>query len=760
MAGRVLWHRWILPGLTIVLLTGCPDLFGTDDTDRDTTPPAPVTELVATAGNGEVLLSWTDPEDGDLDHIEIRWSPGDEDPVTVDAGEEGHRITGLANGTPYTFLLVSVDNAGNRSDAADVSATPQIDGATDDDTDADDTDDPDPTDSEWTIGDIGSSIFWTEDTAPELSWDAVEGAASYEVQLADIEATIETGRIRNAESTSLQVEESLGNAAEYRWRVRAVDSDGRRSVWSETYALEIDWNTQITGIRARDDDEISIHWNDLTGAAAYEIQVTRNEAFLENALIRTIDESQYVYDGTLSEGQELYWRIRAIDRVGYVGAWSGIGVLSESLTPREGLLAEYLFSGDATDTSGNGNDGTVNGATLTVDRFGNSESAYSFDGSGDYIGAISTGQNDYDSFTISFWAEWNGQNRVMPIGTHNSDGSTSGYVYFYNDSVYVNFEGDGEYYNANNALKANEWAHYAITNDGDGVLRIYVDGIEVDSASRQYTVHDSYRIGWSYSDYYFGGKIDDVRIYDRPLTEDEIAILTGEGGYVAPVHGLTASVGDERIDLSWTNPAPGTFDRVVVVRSLTGGLETPSDGTVVFSGTETSYTDTDVVNETQYYYAVFAVDTSGAHSRPVVTAATPQETVLFNFEEGTIPDVFSGDWIISSNAYSGDYAMENRNIGDSQSSAVEYAVIMPSSGSFEVSFLYSTSTEGGWDFLRFDVDGTEQNRWSGSNSWSQHTHTVSGTPGDTVTLRWRYTKDGSVSSGSDTVWIDQIEIAW
>jgi len=140
--------------LFIMLSVGCPTPTS-DDPDR--TPPEPVTELTATAGNGEVLLSWTDPEDGDLDHIEIRWSPGDDDPVTVDAGEEGLSITGLTNGTPYTFLLVSVNNASNRSEAADVSATPQIDGATDDDTDPDDTNDSDTTDSEWTIGEIGST---------------------------------------------------------------------------------------------------------------------------------------------------------------------------------------------------------------------------------------------------------------------------------------------------------------------------------------------------------------------------------------------------------------------------------------------------------------------------------------------------------------------------------------------------------------------------------------------------------------------------
>jgi len=50
-----------------------------------------------------------------------------------------------------------------------------------------------------------------------------------------------------------------------------------------------------------------------------------------------------------------------------------------------GLVACYPFNGNANDESGNGNNGTVNGATLTTDRFGNPNSAYSFNGVSDYI---------------------------------------------------------------------------------------------------------------------------------------------------------------------------------------------------------------------------------------------------------------------------------------------------------------------------------------------------------------------------------------
>ena len=53
--------------------------------------------------------------------------------------------------------------------------------------------------------------------------------------------------------------------------------------------------------------------------------------------------------------------------------------------PTTGLVAYYPFNGNANDESGNGNDGIVQGATLTADKFSNQESAYQFDGENDYI---------------------------------------------------------------------------------------------------------------------------------------------------------------------------------------------------------------------------------------------------------------------------------------------------------------------------------------------------------------------------------------
>lgn len=59
-----------------------------------------------------------------------------------------------------------------------------------------------------------------------------------------------------------------------------------------------------------------------------------------------------------------------------------------SYVPTDGLVGYWGFNGNANDESGNGNDGVVNGATLTEDRDGNPNAAYSFDGTDDRIELI------------------------------------------------------------------------------------------------------------------------------------------------------------------------------------------------------------------------------------------------------------------------------------------------------------------------------------------------------------------------------------
>ena len=79
--------------------------------------------------------------------------------------------------------------------------------------------------------------------------------------------------------------------------------------------------------------------------------------------------------------------------------------------PTGGLVAFYPFSGNANDSSGNGINGTLNGCTLTTDRFGRPNSAYQFNGSSDYILVNNSSSFPATAITTAFWL-----NR-MGIGT-------------------------------------------------------------------------------------------------------------------------------------------------------------------------------------------------------------------------------------------------------------------------------------------------------------------------------------------------------
>jgi len=100
--------------------------------------------------------------------------------------------------------------------------------------------------------------------------------------------------------------------------------------------------------------------------------------------------------------------------------------------------------------------------------------------------------------------------------------------------------------------------------------------------------------------------------------------------------------------------------------------------------------------------------------------------------------------------YGGD-AGQSGDIGNSQTSTMETTI----SGVTSVKFYWRVSSESNYDYLRFYIDGVEQNRISGSTSWAQRTYTVSS---GQHTLKWSFTKDYSVSSGSDCGWVDKLEL--
>jgi hypothetical protein len=114
----------------VFAFTACEDPSGSERDDD--TSLAGVTGLSAAPGNGQVTLSWTDPADADLASIEITWTGGSvtAEKSTAENLANSKTITGLTNGTEYTFTVKAVDATGNKSAGVTAKATPEDAGGT------------------------------------------------------------------------------------------------------------------------------------------------------------------------------------------------------------------------------------------------------------------------------------------------------------------------------------------------------------------------------------------------------------------------------------------------------------------------------------------------------------------------------------------------------------------------------------------------------------------------------------------------------
>ena len=107
--------------------------------------------------------------------------------------------------------------------------------------------------------------------------------------------------------------------------------------------------------------------------------------------------------------------------------------------------------------------------------------------------------------------------------------------------------------------------------------------------------------------------------------------------------------------------------------------------------------------------------------------------------------------VVTQNPYEGHYCARSSAIQDGETSALYISVMVGTES--EINFYYKVSSESNYDKLHFYIDGSEKNNWSGEVAWTQASYAL--TPGNHE-LKWEYTKDVSVSSGSDCAWIDNV----
>ena len=211
-------------------------------------------------------------------------------------------------------------------------------------------------------------------------------------------------------------------------------------------------------------------------------------------------------------------------------------------------MACYPFNGSTVDATGNGNDGTVNGATLTTDRFGKVNSAYNFDGNS-YI-SVSPEQFKNQSYSYAVWVNLatlpieGDNNSFFSVGGPGADQNITVLNKYFSDSN-TGFSAGG--YNAGTPIISNNltgtlpatgrWYHLVVTRDNVAV-KLYVDGVLISDnslnvgtnntdpayANPTYAVIGS-RVGQNGYFQFTTGILDDIYLYNRAITAEEVTAL-------------------------------------------------------------------------------------------------------------------------------------------------------------------------------------------------------------------------------------------
>ena len=309
--------------------------------------------------------------------------------------------------------------------------------------------------------------------------------------------------------------------------------------------------------------------------------------------------------------------------------------------PTNGLVAWYPFTGNAIDSSGSGNNGTVNGAALTTDRFGRANSAYSFNGNSNNIVVPYPILSQFpcdSNWCVSFWFEMS-----KPLDSMNSfyifnNGSgISGQINPLGAFAHSSGKRDniGAYWWAKAGVSTldsiftkNNWYNFTyLYNNSRNVLKVFVNGKDKSGDTLDVTHYGGTAVnlgkwyigssGWTTE--LFNGKIDDIRVYNRSLDSTEIQAIYHEGGYgnTLPINitNISAINNSNKVVVNWAT-VNELNTREFVVHHSTNGNTFNNLATLKAIGVganDYEFTDNKPSNGINYY-RLQSVDKDGSSS--------------------------------------------------------------------------------------------------------------------------------------------------
>jgi chitodextrinase len=369
-------------------------------------------------------------------------------------------------------------------------------------------------------------------------------------------------------------------------------------------------------VTARTKTSLSVQWSPSTdddGVAGYTI-------YRDGTQVATTTGTTFTLAG-LTCSTDYQIGIEARDGAGNVSTRT-VQTSSTSLCqPPSGLVASYTFDegsgATVADATGGGHTGTIVGATWVAGRDG---SGLSFDGTGARVDLPALGTFYQGGLTLEAWVmKRTDKKDAAVVGSWAGDGPMIWVDHIIGDYRLTAGGSFSGYLDSGHGPIPGKWQHLAATFDGT-TARFYIDGTLAASRTISGGVGGSntWRIGayGASPTGFFDGLIDDVRIYNRPLSETEIAVdmnqpvIPPDASPPTTPTSLSATAATGSVTLSWTAAEDDVgVTRYRVYRSTSAGF-TPSAATMIAQPSGTSYVDTGLVAGT-YHYKVAAEDGAG-----------------------------------------------------------------------------------------------------------------------------------------------------
>ncbi len=259
-------------------------------------------------------------------------------------------------------------------------------------------------------------------------------------------------------------------------------------------------------------------------------RIGRNWASSGAGLIGTMDDLRIYATRTLSEDE--------IKRIYNATRPSKINKTLTS-SANDGLVGHWTFDGkdmysNVSDVSGQGNNGTISGQSATTTTIGKIGQALLFDGTDDSVSIPDTADFDFGTgdLAVSFWFKTDSSSRMHAFNL--GSGSGNNLSFDFNDGSYGVWvywmSGGSPYIRTTTFYNDGDWHHLVFRRTGT-TAELFIDNTSIGTLSNSTNIDitgPSY-IGATGSSFRWDGSVDDVRVYNRTLTDAEVQALYNLG---------------------------------------------------------------------------------------------------------------------------------------------------------------------------------------------------------------------------------------